>query len=199
MAENEPARRTIKIGFYAAVGGPGGITGTVPQDTVKIDPAGPNGRPAVTIEPADDCDVKVRGGPVDVTYAGDAEPAFHFPRNGCSTSRNPCSTSRNRCSTSSEIDVPLPPKSVFHFLRNTPAGCSATRSCSGWTTRSATGSRSGEGPLGGLRDFSDRGPLARLRSHPPNKRRDGGDPVTTRVTADGIALFGVGVNLKYRF
>ena len=47
------------------------------------------------------------------------EPAFHFPRNGCSTSRNPCSTSRNRCSTSSEIDVPLRPKSVFHFLRNT--------------------------------------------------------------------------------
>ena len=47
------------------------------------------------------------------------EPAFHFPRNGCSTSRNPCSTSRNPCSTSSEIDVPLRPKSVFHFLRNT--------------------------------------------------------------------------------
>ena len=31
------------------------------------------------------------------------EPAFHFPRNGCSTSRN-------RCSISSEIAVPLRPK-----------------------------------------------------------------------------------------
>ncbi len=47
--------------------------------------------------------------------------------------------------------------------------------------------------------FMDRGALDRLRSHPSNKRRDGGDPVTTRVTADGMALFGVGVNLKYRF
>ena len=37
---------------------------------------------------------------------------FHFLR-------IPCSTSRIRCSTSSGIDVPLPPDSVFHFLRNT--------------------------------------------------------------------------------
>ena len=35
---------------------------------------------------------------------------FHFLR-------IPCSTSRIRCSTSSGIDVPLPPDSVFHFLR----------------------------------------------------------------------------------
>ena len=55
------------------------------------------------------------------------EPAFHFPRNACSTSRNPCSTSRNRCSTSSEIDVPLRPKSVFHFLRNTQSAARETR------------------------------------------------------------------------
>ena len=33
--------------------------------------------------------------------------------------RIPCSTSRIRCSTSSGIAVPLPPDSVFHFLRNT--------------------------------------------------------------------------------
>ena len=37
---------------------------------------------------------------------------FHFLR-------IPCSTSRIRCSTSSGIAVPLPPDSVFHFLRNT--------------------------------------------------------------------------------
>ena len=39
---------------------------------------------------------------------------FHFLR-------IPCSTSRIRCSTSSGIAVPLPPDSVFHFLRNTQA------------------------------------------------------------------------------
>ena len=36
--------------------------------------------------------------------------------------RIPCSTSRIRCSTSSGIAVPLPPDSVFHFLRNTHSG-----------------------------------------------------------------------------
>ena len=40
---------------------------------------------------------------------------FHFLR-------IPCSTSRIRCSTSSGIAVPLPPDSVFHFLRNTHPG-----------------------------------------------------------------------------
>ena len=40
---------------------------------------------------------------------------FHFLR-------IPCSTSRIRCSTSSGIAVPLPPDSVFHFLRNTHLG-----------------------------------------------------------------------------
>ena len=68
------------------------------------------------------------------------EPAFHFPRNGCSTSRNPRSTSRNPCSTSSEIDVPLPPKSVFHFLRNThPA--SVTPSAHGYSHGFTSGYR----------------------------------------------------------
>ena len=47
--------------------------------------------------------------------------------------------------------------------------------------------------------LTGRSALDRLRSHPSNKRRDGGDPVTTSVTADDMALFGVGVNLKYRF
>ena len=38
-----------------------------------------------------------------------------------------------------------------------------------------------------------------LRSHAPNLRRDGSEPVSARVEFDDIEAFGVSVNLKYRF
>ena len=47
--------------------------------------------------------------------------------------------------------------------------------------------------------FTDGSPLDRLRSHPSYKRLDGSEPVTYRLMAGDIVLYGVGVNLKYRF
>lgn len=47
--------------------------------------------------------------------------------------------------------------------------------------------------------FTDSSAVDRLRSHPSNKRLDGSEPVTYRFMTDGIALYGVGVHLKYRF
>ena len=38
-----------------------------------------------------------------------------------------------------------------------------------------------------------------LRSHVPNIRRDGSEPVSARVKLDDIEAFGVSLNLKYRF
>jgi len=47
--------------------------------------------------------------------------------------------------------------------------------------------------------FTDSSALDRLRSHPSNKRRDGSEPVTSTFVFDGIALYGIGVHLRYRF
>ena len=47
--------------------------------------------------------------------------------------------------------------------------------------------------------FSDRGILDRLRSHIPSNQLDGSDPVTIGLTTGDIAMFGVGLNLKYQF
>ena len=47
--------------------------------------------------------------------------------------------------------------------------------------------------------FTDSTALDWLRSHPSNKRRDGSEPVTYRFMTDGIALYAVGVHLKFRF
>ena len=38
-----------------------------------------------------------------------------------------------------------------------------------------------------------------LRSHPPNLRRDGSEPVSGRLKTDDVEFFGVSVNLKYHF
>lgn len=38
-----------------------------------------------------------------------------------------------------------------------------------------------------------------LRSHPPNLRRDGGEPVSGRLQTDDLEFFGLSVNLKYHF
>ena len=38
-----------------------------------------------------------------------------------------------------------------------------------------------------------------LRSHPPNLRRDGSEPVSGRLKTDDLEFFGVSVNLKYHF
>ena len=38
-----------------------------------------------------------------------------------------------------------------------------------------------------------------LRSHEPNLRRDGSEPVSGRLKTDDVEFFGVSVNLKYRF
>ena len=38
-----------------------------------------------------------------------------------------------------------------------------------------------------------------LRSHPPNLRRDGSEPVSGRLKTDNLEFFGVSVNLKYHF
>ena len=38
-----------------------------------------------------------------------------------------------------------------------------------------------------------------LRSHPPNLRRDGSEPVSGRLMTDNIEFFGISVNLKYHF
>ena len=47
--------------------------------------------------------------------------------------------------------------------------------------------------------FSDTVVWNPLRSHPPNRRRDGSQPVFGRVETDDISLFGVTLNLKYHF
>ena len=38
-----------------------------------------------------------------------------------------------------------------------------------------------------------------LRSHPPNLRRDGSEPVSGRLKTDNVEFFGLSVNLKYHF
>lgn len=38
-----------------------------------------------------------------------------------------------------------------------------------------------------------------LRSHPPNLRRDGSEPVSGRLKTDNVEFFGVSLNLKYHF
>ncbi len=38
-----------------------------------------------------------------------------------------------------------------------------------------------------------------LRSHPPNLRRDGSEPVSGGLEVGDIQMFGVGLNLKYLF
>ncbi len=38
-----------------------------------------------------------------------------------------------------------------------------------------------------------------LRSHPPNLRRDGSEPVSGRLKTDDVEFFGLSVNLKYHF
>ena len=38
-----------------------------------------------------------------------------------------------------------------------------------------------------------------LRSHPPNLRKDGSEPVSGRLKTDDVEFFGVSVNLKYHF
>ena len=38
-----------------------------------------------------------------------------------------------------------------------------------------------------------------LRSHPPNLRKDGSEPVSGRFKTDDVEFFGVSVNLKYHF
>ena len=38
-----------------------------------------------------------------------------------------------------------------------------------------------------------------LRSHPPNLRKDGSEPVWSRFKTDDVEFFGVSVNLKYHF
>lgn len=47
--------------------------------------------------------------------------------------------------------------------------------------------------------FSDTVVWNPLRGHPPNRRRDGSQPVFGRVETDDISLFGVTLNLKYHF
>lgn len=47
--------------------------------------------------------------------------------------------------------------------------------------------------------FSDNSPVDRLRGHASNKRLDGSEPATYRLMTGDIALFAVGVNLRYRF
>ena len=47
--------------------------------------------------------------------------------------------------------------------------------------------------------FSDTVVWNPLRSHPPNRRRDGSQPVFGRIETDDISLFGFTLNLKYHF
>ncbi len=47
--------------------------------------------------------------------------------------------------------------------------------------------------------FQDGDAWDQLRSHPSNLRRDGSEPVEYSVRVDDIEMFGVSVNLKYRF
>ena len=47
--------------------------------------------------------------------------------------------------------------------------------------------------------FSDGVVWDPLRSHGPNLRRDGSEPVSGRIKTNDIEMFGVSVNLKYRF
>ena len=47
--------------------------------------------------------------------------------------------------------------------------------------------------------FSDGTVWDPLRSHGPNLRRDGSEPVSGRIKTNDIEMFGVSVNLKYRF
>lgn len=47
--------------------------------------------------------------------------------------------------------------------------------------------------------FSDTVVWNPLRSHPPNRRLDGSQPVFGRIETDDISLFGVTLNLKYHF
>ena len=47
--------------------------------------------------------------------------------------------------------------------------------------------------------FSDTFVWNPLRSHPPNRRRDGSQPVFGQIETDDISLFGVTLNLKYHF
>ena len=48
-------------------------------------------------------------------------------------------------------------------------------------------------------EFADEFPLDRLRSHPPNKRLDGTEPVTNQLATGDISLFALSLNVKYRF
>lgn len=47
--------------------------------------------------------------------------------------------------------------------------------------------------------FNDRVVWDPLRSHPPNRRRDGSQPVSGRLKTDDIEMFGVSLSLKYHF
>ena len=47
--------------------------------------------------------------------------------------------------------------------------------------------------------FSDSFIWDPLRSHPPNLRRDGSEPVSGRLKTDDVEFFGLSVNLKYHF
>ena len=47
--------------------------------------------------------------------------------------------------------------------------------------------------------FSDGVVWDPLRSHGPNLRRDGSEPVSGRIKTNDVEMFGISVNLKYRF
>ena len=47
-------------------------------------------------------------------------------------------------------------------------------------------------------EFTDESPLDQLRSHPSNKRLDGGDPVTYQLVTGDASLFALSLNVKYR-
>ncbi|MDE0411771.1 MAG: outer membrane beta-barrel protein [Gammaproteobacteria bacterium] len=47
--------------------------------------------------------------------------------------------------------------------------------------------------------FRDRDMWDQLRSHAPNLRRDGSEPVTYHLAVDDIEMFGISLNLKYQF
>jgi len=47
--------------------------------------------------------------------------------------------------------------------------------------------------------FKDKDEWDQLRSHPSKLRQDGGETVVYDIKTDDIELFGVSLNLKYRF
>ena len=56
-----------------------------------------------------------------------------------------------------------------------------------------------KGRRGAFGRFSDSDELDRLRSHISSNRLDGSEPVTTEITTGALVLYGISLNLKYRF